>query len=87
MTHVLKRGPMGFVNPADQLQQPQQVGIGSDNHIVAFVAREPAKRMMSLRRANRRKANHDVKAIKEDQPEDTDARGRSVDYSGSGIRS
>jgi hypothetical protein len=87
MTHVLKRGPMGFVNPADQLQQPQQVGIGSANHFVAFVDREPARRFLSLHRVNRRKANHDVKAIKEDQPEDTDARGRSVDYSGSGIRS
>jgi uncharacterized DUF497 family protein len=37
---------------------------------VAFVDREPARRVISLRRANRREVNHYVKAIKEDQPED-----------------
>jgi len=87
MTHVLKRGPMGFISPADQLKQPLQVDIGSDNHFVAFEDREPARRMISLPRASRREANYYVKAIKEGQPEDADARGRSVDYSGSGIRS
>jgi uncharacterized DUF497 family protein len=39
---------------------------------VAFVDREPARRVISLRRANRREVNHYVKAIKEDQPEDAD---------------
>jgi hypothetical protein len=37
---------------------------------VAFVDREPARRIISLRRANRREVSHYVKAIKEDQPED-----------------
>jgi uncharacterized DUF497 family protein len=39
---------------------------------VAFVDREPARRIISLRRANRREVCHYVKAIKEDQPEDAD---------------
>ena len=39
---------------------------------VAFVDREPARRVISLRRANRREVNHYVKAINEDQPEDAD---------------
>ncbi len=39
---------------------------------IAFVDREPARRVISLRRANRREVNHYVKAIKEDQPEDAD---------------
>jgi uncharacterized DUF497 family protein len=39
---------------------------------VAFVDREPARRIISLRRANRREVSHYVKAIKEDQPEDAD---------------
>jgi uncharacterized DUF497 family protein len=39
---------------------------------VAFVDREPARRVISLRRANRREVNHYVKAIKADQPEDAD---------------
>jgi uncharacterized DUF497 family protein len=39
---------------------------------VAFVDREPARRIISLRRANRREVNHYVKAIKEHQPEDAD---------------
>jgi uncharacterized DUF497 family protein len=39
---------------------------------VAFVEREPARRIISLRRANRREVNPNVKTIKEDQSEDTD---------------
>lgn len=39
---------------------------------VAFVEREPTRRIISLRRANRREVSHYVKAIKEDQPEDAD---------------
>jgi uncharacterized DUF497 family protein len=39
---------------------------------VVFVDREPARRVISLRRANRREVNHYVKAIKEDQSEDAD---------------
>ncbi len=39
---------------------------------VAFVDREPARRIISLRRANRREVNHYVKAIKADQSEDAD---------------
>ena len=91
--HMLRHDPRAQARP-DGLHQPSRpveaaatVDIGSANRFVAFEDREPARRMMSLRRANRREANHDVKAIKEGQPEDADARGRSVDYSGSGIRS
>jgi uncharacterized DUF497 family protein len=40
--------------------------------LVAFADREPARRIISLRRANRREVNHYVKAIKADQPEDAD---------------
>lgn len=39
---------------------------------VAFVDREPGRRIISLRRANRREVNHYVKAIEEDQFEDAD---------------
>ena len=39
---------------------------------VAFVDRQPARRIISLRRANRREVNHYAKAIKADQPEDAD---------------
>jgi uncharacterized protein len=46
--------------------------IGDILIFVAFVDREPARRIISLRRANRREVNHYVKAIKEDQPEDAD---------------
>ena len=46
--------------------------IGDVLYFVAFVDREPARRIISLRRANRREVNHYVKAIKEDQPEDAD---------------
>jgi len=44
--------------------------IGDMLFFVAFVDREQARRIISLRRANRREINHYVKAIKEDQPED-----------------
>ena len=47
--------------------------VGDTLFFVAFVDREPARRIISLRRANRREVNHYVKAIKEDQPEDADA--------------
>ena len=48
------------------------VPIGDILFFVAFVDREPARRIISLRRANRREVNHYVKAVKEDQPEDAD---------------
>jgi uncharacterized DUF497 family protein len=38
----------------------------------SLVYREPAMRIISLRRASRREVSHYVKAIKEDQPEDAD---------------
>jgi len=44
--------------------------IGDMLFFVAFADREQARRIISLRRANRREINHYVKAIKEDQPED-----------------
>jgi uncharacterized DUF497 family protein len=46
--------------------------LGDVLYFVAFVDREPARRIVSLRRANRREVNHYVKAIKADQPEDAD---------------
>ena len=46
--------------------------VGDTLCFVAFVDREPARRIISLRRANRREVKHYVKAIKEDQPEDAD---------------
>ena len=46
--------------------------IGDILYFVAFVDREPTRRIISLRRANRREVNHYVKAIKEEQPEDAD---------------
>jgi uncharacterized DUF497 family protein len=46
--------------------------VGDTLFFVAFVDREPARRIISLRRANRREVNHYVKAIKEDQSEDAD---------------
>ena len=46
--------------------------IGDILYFVAFVDRESTRRIISLRRANRREVNHYVKAIKEDQPEDAD---------------
>ena len=46
--------------------------IGDILFFVAFVDREPVRRIISLRRANRREVNHYVKATQEDQPEDPD---------------
>ena len=46
--------------------------IGDMLFYVDFVDREPTRRIISLRRANRREISHYVKAIKEDQPEDAD---------------
>lgn len=46
--------------------------LGDILFIVAFVERETVRRIISLRRANRREANHYAKAIKEAQPEDAD---------------
>ena len=46
--------------------------LGDILYFVAFADREPARRIISLRRANRREVNHYVKAIKADQPEDAD---------------
>jgi uncharacterized DUF497 family protein len=46
--------------------------IGDRLYFVAFVDRESARRIISLRSANHREVNHYVKAIKEDQPEDAD---------------
>ena len=46
--------------------------IGDTLYFVAFVDRESTRRIISLRRANRREVNHFVKANKEDQPEDAD---------------
>ena len=31
-THVLKRGPMGVISPANLLMQPLHVNSGSENH-------------------------------------------------------
>ena len=44
--------------------------IGDTLYIAAFVDRESTRRVISLRRANRREVSHYVKAIKEDQPDD-----------------
>jgi uncharacterized DUF497 family protein len=46
--------------------------IGDILFFVAFVDRELTRRIISLRRANRREVNHYVKATKKDQPEDAD---------------
>ncbi|MFM7265857.1 MAG: BrnT family toxin, partial [Cyanobium sp.] len=46
--------------------------IGDILFFVAFVDREPARRIISLRRANRREVSRYVKAIEEDQREDAD---------------
>jgi uncharacterized protein len=46
--------------------------IGDKLFFVAFVDREPARRIISLRRANRREVSHYVKATEEDQHEDAD---------------
>ena len=44
--------------------------IGDILYFVAFVDRETKRRIISLRRANRREVNHYVKATQDDQPED-----------------
>jgi uncharacterized DUF497 family protein len=46
--------------------------IGDILYFVAFVDREMKRRIISLRRANRREVNHYVKATKEYQHEDAD---------------
>jgi uncharacterized DUF497 family protein len=46
--------------------------IGGILYFVAFVDRETTRRIISLRRANRREVIHYVKAIKEDQTDDAD---------------
>ena len=46
--------------------------VGDVLFFVAFVDRESIRRIISLRKANRREVSHYVKAIKEDQPEDAD---------------
>ena len=46
--------------------------IGDILCFVAFVDRESTRRIISLRRANRREVNHYVKATQEDQLEDAD---------------
>ena len=46
--------------------------IGDILYFAAFVDRESTRRVISLRRANRREVSHYVKAIKEDQPDDAD---------------
>ena len=46
--------------------------IGDILYFVDFADRELTRRIISLRRANRREVNHYVKAIKEDQPKDAD---------------
>ena len=46
--------------------------IGDILCFIAFVDRESTRRIISLRRANRREVNHYVKANKDDQPEDAD---------------
>lgn len=46
--------------------------IGDMLYFVAFVDRETTRRIISVRRANRREVSHYVNAIQEDQPEDSD---------------
>ena len=46
--------------------------IGDILFFAAFVDREPTRRIISLRRADRREVNHYVKATQEDHPEDPD---------------
>ncbi|MFM7393395.1 MAG: BrnT family toxin, partial [Cyanobium sp.] len=47
--------------------------LGDTLLFVAFVDRETARRIISLRRANRREINHYDKATEEDQFEDADS--------------
>lgn len=46
--------------------------VGDTLFFVAFVDREPARRTIRLRRANRRELNHYDKATQEDRLEDPD---------------
>ncbi len=46
--------------------------IGDELFFVAFVDRELTRRIISLRKANRREVSHYVRAIQEDQSEDAD---------------
>ena len=46
--------------------------IGDILYFVAFVDRESTRRIISLRRANRREVSHYVNTIKEDQPKNAD---------------
>ena len=46
--------------------------IGDILYFVAFIDRGSRRRIISLRRANRREVDHYVKAIKEDQPKHAD---------------
>ena len=46
--------------------------IGNTLYFVAFVDCESTRRIISLRRANRREVNHYVKATQENYPEDPD---------------
>jgi uncharacterized DUF497 family protein len=46
--------------------------IGEILFFVVFADREPARRIISLRRANRREVNHYVKATQENYPEGPD---------------
>ena len=50
--------------------------IGDRLFFVAFVDRTDARRIISLRRANRREVNHYVRSIQEDRDPDADTRGR-----------
>lgn len=50
--------------------------IGDRLFFVAFVDRTDTRRIISLRRANRREVNHYVRAIQEDRDPDADAGGR-----------
>lgn len=54
---------------------------------VAFVGHKTLRRIIDLRRANRRTVRHYVKVTQEHLPEDANAGGRSVHPSGGGIRS
>ena len=56
----------------DEVRMVALAPIGGILYFVAFVDRGSRRRIISLRRANRREVNHYVKAIKEDQPKDAD---------------
>ena len=50
--------------------------IGDRLFFVVFVDRSDARRIISLRRANRREVNHYVRFIQEDRGQDADTGGR-----------